>query len=358
MEIRLMTRSWTFYFRGSVLPIIVIILILPVIYLSGLRFVAELIVPTDTSSLWESPAHTSQKASDFTLATLARFDPFSPDYPYLLAVKLSAEDPGGAMRLNRKAIRRSVLSPRYQIQEGWLRAQNGDLSDAFLSFEKAIFLDPMNVNAHIQKGLFLFFQVMPNVEGEQKDIYRTMAEKSLSLAAQYDPSLLRSPLVSLALASIYSEIGDKDEARTVLRESDDMAVLDPGFLVKKWALHFELGDAQRPIAQWGALFRGDKLTEADFTTLTVEMAKQTIPDFRYFEAQILMQRGEMETARQKMSSCVSERPHVAEYRLALGDIYEKLGKRSDALTQYEKALKLSPANQYAKSKMIEYYKER
>ncbi len=49
----------------------------------------------------------------------------------------------------------------------------------------------------------------------------------------------------------------------------------------------------------------------------------------------------MEAACQKMSSCVSERPHVAEYRLALGDVYEKLGKRSDALAQYEKALKLS-----------------
>ncbi len=41
------------------------------------------------------------------------------------------------------------------------------------------------------------------------------------------------------------------------------------------------------------------LLRTDFTTLAVEMAKQTIPDFRYFEAQILMQRGEMEAACQK-----------------------------------------------------------
>ncbi len=256
-----MARSWTSSFRRPVLPFIAAILIIPVIYLSGLRFAAELIVPTDTSSLWESPGQPPRRASNVTLAALARLDPFSADYPYLMAVGLSAEDPGEAMRLNRMAISRSVLSPRYRIQEGWLRAQNGDLRDAFLSFEKAIFLDPMNVDAHMQKGLFLFFQVMPNAETQQKDTYRTMAEKSLSLAAQYDPSLLRIPPVSFALASIYSEMGDKDKARTILREADETAVSDPGFLVKKWALHFELGDAQRPIAQWEELFHGDKLTE-------------------------------------------------------------------------------------------------
>ena len=159
MEISLMARSWTSSFRRPVLPFIAAILILPVIYLSGLRFIAELIVPTDTSSLWESPGQSSRRASHVTLAALARLDPFSADYPYLMAVGLSAEDPAEAMRLNRMAVSRSVLSPRYRIQEGWLRAQNGDLRDAFLSFEKAIFLDPMNVDAHMQKGLFLFFQV-------------------------------------------------------------------------------------------------------------------------------------------------------------------------------------------------------
>jgi Tfp pilus assembly protein PilF len=49
---------------------------------------------------------------------------------------------------------------------------------------------------------------------------------------------------------------------------------------------------------------------------------------------------------------------VAEYRLALADVYEKRGKPGDALVQYEKALGLSPTNQHAKSKMIEYYKKR
>ncbi len=110
-----------------------------------------------------------------------------------MAVGLSAEDPAEAMRLNRMAVSRSVLSPRYRIQEGWLRAQNGDLRDAFLSFEKAIFLDPMNVDAHMQKGLFLFFRVMPNVETQQKDTYRTMAEKSLSLQSSMTHLFFAAP---------------------------------------------------------------------------------------------------------------------------------------------------------------------
>ncbi len=75
MEISLMARSWTSSFRRPVLPFIAAILILPVIYLSGLRFIAELIVPTDTSSLWESPGQSSRRASHVTLAALARLEP-------------------------------------------------------------------------------------------------------------------------------------------------------------------------------------------------------------------------------------------------------------------------------------------
>jgi tetratricopeptide (TPR) repeat protein len=49
------------------------------------------------------------------------------------------------------------------------------------------------------------------------------------------------------------------------------------------------------------------------------------------------------------------RPNVAEYRLALGEVYEGQGLRREARLCYEKALELSPANQEAKKKVLEYY---
>lgn len=327
-------------------------------YLSGLRFVAQFIVPTDISSLWETSAQRPLEASHLALSTLACLDPLAPDYPYLMASQYSGENPAKALILSGKAIARSVLSPRHWVQAGWLNAQNGNFREAFLSFEKAIFLDPGDVDAYVQKGLFLFFQVLPNVDPQKKTATIVMIEQSLSLAVQYDSSLLRSPRVSFALASVYYEKGDQDKARMIVQNADDVAISDLGFLVRKWALHFRLGDTKRPVSQWDHLFREGKLSSAEMTTLADEMAKYNIPDFHYFIAQIHLQKGETEKALHKLSSCVSERPNVIEYRLSLGDVYEKLGRPGDALAQYEKALALSPTNEYAKSKIIEHYKRR
>ena len=357
MEKRLMALPGTSFLRRPVFSFFAALLVLPLIYLSCVRLVSQFIVSTDVSSLWGAPVRPA-RATSHSLAVLARLDPFTPDYPYRMADRLSGEDPVEALRLNRKAISLSVLSPQYRIQKGKLDAQRGNFREAFQSFEKAIFLDPGDVDAYVQKGLFLFFQVLPNVESERKGDCLAMAEQSLSLAAKYDPYLLRSPPLAFVLASIYSERGDQDEARAILQKADESVGPDLKFLVRKWALHFQLGDTKRPISQWDHLFREGKLTPGELTTLADEMVKFTIPDFSYFMAQIHLQRGETDMALQKLSSCVSARPHVAEYRLALGDVYEKLGKSRDALIQFEKALELSPTNQFAKSKVIEYYKRR
>lgn len=334
------------------------LLVVPLIYFSGLRLVGQFMVPTDTSSLWEAPLQPPAEISRSLLATLSRLDPLTPDYPFLLANLVSGEDPVEALRLNRKAVLLSVLSPRHWIQRGWLEAQGGNIGDALRSFERALFLDPRDVDSHVQKGLFLFFHVAPYGGPQRKASYLTMAEESLSLAAQYDPSLLRSPPVAFALASIYNEAGDQDKARTTLQQADDRAPQDLRFLVKKWALFFQLGDTKRPLSQWELLFREENLAPAQLDMLADEMGQHNIPDFKYFEAKIHLLKGETNSALQKLNSCVSERPHVAEYRITLGDVYEKLGKPATALAQYEKALQISPANQYAKSKVIEYYSQR
>lgn len=330
--------------------------VVPLVYLSGLRLVSQFLVPTDVSSLWETPLPQSLPASPSMLAGLGALDPLTADYPYLLAGLVAGEDTAEALRLNSKAVRLSVLSPRHWVQRGWLEAQTGNFRGALVSFEKALFLDPRDVDSHVQKGLFLFFHVLPRVELSRKTVYLAMAEQSLSLATQYDPSLLRNPSVAFALASIYNDEGDRERARKILARADDSAPQDIRFLVKKWALSLELGDTQRLVSQWNLLVQEERFTAAQLGVLLDEIGGYAdIPDFGYLAAKIHLARGETSAALQKLGFCVSGRPHVAEYRIALGDIYENIGQLGAALAQYEKALQLSPANQHAKAKVIEYY---
>ncbi len=331
--------------------------ILPLIYLSAVRCVSQFIVATDTSSLWEASGRPDPAGSPAPLKALAFLDPLNPDYPYLMADRFAAEHSGAALRLNEKAISLSPLSPRYRIQKGWMEAARGNLPEACQSFEKAIFLDPKYADAYAQQGLFLF-QASPYVDPQTRPFYFTMAEQSLSLAAKYDPSLLSNPAVAFALASILNDRGGPDKARAVLRKADEAATLDLGLLVRKWALQFRLGDTKRPVSQWAALFSAGKLSEDQLTTLAAEMAGYDVPDFTYFMSQIHIRKGDTPAALEELTSLTSQRPYVAEYRLALGDVYEKLGKPGEALAQYEKALELSPSNQYAKTKAMEYYKKK
>jgi tetratricopeptide (TPR) repeat protein len=331
-------------------------LILPLAYLSCVRCVSQFVVPTDTSSVWKTDKRQAASASRALIGSLAALDPLSAEYPYLLAEQVSGDNPDGGLRLNRKAISLSVLTPLYQIQKGWIAAQRGRFNEAFQSFEEAIFIDPGNANAYVQQGLFLF-QASSRVEPERKSFYLTMAGQSLSLAVKCDPSLVRDQVIAFVRASISNERGDMDEARAILRKADDTTMPDLGFLVRKWALQFRLGDTKAPVLQWTAMFLGGKLSPGQLAILTNEMAKHNVPDFNYFMAQIYLRKGETILALEKMVSLTSQRPHVTEYRLALGDLFEKLGKRSEALAQYERALALSPSNQYAKLKTIEHYKD-
>ena len=330
--------------------------LLPVTYLSCVRCISQFIVPTDASSLWKTERLQTTPVSRALLGTLIALDPINAEYHHLLAEQIYADDPDRGSRLNKKAISLSVLNSSYQIQSGWMAAQKGLTDDAFESFEKAIYVDPGNIDAYVQQGLFLISQALSCVKTEMKIFYLTMAEQSISLAIKYDRSLTHDPLIAFALASIADEKGDQDSARAILKQSKHAMIPDLTFLVQKWALHFRLGDPKTPISQWTAMLSGGKLQNGQIAALTKEMMKQNVPDFGYFLAQISLWRGHTILALERMTSLVSKRPLVTEYRLALGDILEKLGKPVEALSQYEKALALSPSNQYAKLKMIECYK--
>ena len=90
--------------------------------------------------------------------------------------------------------------------------------------------------------------------------------------------------------------------------------------------------------------------------LEKEIRKQEAPDFRYLVAQILRYRGDKEGALKELLALTALKAHVPDYRLALAMLYEETGDRTAALKAYEEILELSPSNEQAKRKVIEYYK--
>jgi len=130
---------------------------------------------------------------------------------------------------------------------------------------------------------------------------------------------------------------------------------DWSFAIKKLALCFSLGERVEAISTWREIFNPASLTSARIRLVSSELNKYSVPDFGFMRADIDVLQGRLDSAQRELSALVSLRPNVADYRLALGSVYEKLGRRTEARLCYEKALELSPANQEAKKKVTEYY---
>jgi tetratricopeptide (TPR) repeat protein len=125
--------------------------------------------------------------------------------------------------------------------------------------------------------------------------------------------------------------------------------------VKKLALCFALGERVEAISTWKKIVADESFSPPGMGVIEAEAKKSALPDFNYLLADLHVRQGRLGPAREELSSLVVARPHVADYRLALGEVYEKQGLRRKARLCYEKALELSPANQEAKKKVLEYY---
>ena len=110
------------------------------------------------------------------------------------------------------------------------------------------------------------------------------------------------------------------------------------------------------ISTWRTLFVPSNLSPARIQLISSELAKYSVPDFGFMRADIDVLHGRFDSAQRELSALASLRPTVADYRIALGEVYEKLGRGDQARICYEKALELSPANQKAKRKVVEYFK--
>ena len=319
------------------------------------RFASQLLITTDESSLWISDLESGSRFGPETLRILSFLDPFSADYRYLLAKKVMATDLPQAQAVLAGALKNSPADPKLWILSAWMEGRDGQSNQAMKNFDKAIHLDPSRPDSYAQQGVFII-GMLPYLESGKKPFHLSLAEENFLLAGKLDRRILSEPHVALALSSIYWEKGENAKALRVIGNITDVDSLDLASLLRKWSLQFDLGDARGPVADWNRLFIPGSGIASNIDLLEKEIRKQFAPDFRYFLAEILRYRGDKEGAMKELGSLLSLRANVPDYLLALALLYEETGDRAAALKAYEDVLRLSPSNEQAKRKVIEYYK--
>ena len=341
----------------STLPrLLFTVLLLPLIYLSSGALLSQLIVPIDSSSLWATPSLSAYSPdSPSPSQWISMLDPLSSDHTRLLARAQMSADNRTADRWLVRARNLSVADPGNWVLSGMLETKRGRIDDGLAAFEKAIFLNPSRPASYLDAGLCLF-DALPSAPSERQPLFRNLAQVYLALGLDLDHFLWQDPHVCLTLASIRAEKGDMLNAAFWAKRIVLQPPVDWAFAVRKLALCFSLGERVEALSSWNKVFLPEELSSHQIDVISAELKKYSIPDFAYMRADLDLFQGKLDSAEKELSSLVVLRPHVPDYQIALGDVYEKLGRRNDARICYENALELSPANQEAKKKVTEYYK--
>jgi tetratricopeptide (TPR) repeat protein len=331
------------------------LLLLPLIYLSAVRLVGQFVVPTDASSLWAAPAPGAYGREALpTLRRFAMLDPLSSDYRSLMSRCMILQGDPGADKWAGAATGLSVADPENRVLAGMLKVKRGGIDEGLAEFERAVSLNPTRPATYFDAGLSLF-EALPAVPAGRRVFFRNLAQLDLALSFNLDESLWQEPRLCLALATIMAEKGNTLAAVFWVKRIVLQPPADWPFAIKKLALCFSLGERVEAVSTWRNLFSPANLSSARIQTISSELNKYPDPDFNFMRAEIDVLQGRLDSAQRELSALVTLRPNVADYRLALGGVYEKLGRRTEARLCYEKALELSPANQEAKRKVTELY---
>ena len=340
------------------MKLFVAVLLLPLIYLSFIRLINEIIIPVDPSSLWTNSTFASPfSIQHSTLNTLSKLDPFNEDYKYLLSRQLWSVNVAESKRAVENAIILSAVDPKNRLFLGWIRFKQGMAKEGYKEFERAVMLNPKRPDSLAQQGLYIN-NILPYLETDIRPLFKSLAELNFKVAMELDPSFARHPHYAFALASIYQEKGDNKAASSALRKIDLKSASNWQSALKNIIHYLQLNRRLSAIAQWDASFNLDKLDPEQIFMLESALNNYDIPDLKYFLAIIHFHQGKIDIALNELKSLVDLRGSVLEYRLALGNMYEKAGRHKDALYQYEKVLELSPSNLQAKKKIIEYYSKK
>ncbi len=160
------------------------------------------------------------------------------------------------------------------------------------------------------------------------------------------------------MAEIAAEKGDRSKAISYLKRVALEPPVDWPLAIKKLALCFSLGEGVEAISSWKKLFRPTELSAPGLKNLESEIRKYTVPEFAYLLAQVHIAQGKYDRALEELKGLVSTKKETAEYTIALASVYERLSNYREASRLYEDALRLSPANQEVKRKVLEYYSGR
>jgi len=327
------------------------------VYLSGVRCFSELVIAIDSSSLWTCPspaAHYTPETLLLILQRLSMLDPLSSAYKTFLARSLMAINDPNADRSVRGAVCVDAINPEAWVLRGEVEGKHGRIDEGLARCEKALSLNPSRPETYLRTGLYLS-DALPEIPEEKRFLYRNLAELNLNLSLALDHALVSDPHLCLALGSISAEKGDTNRAVFWLKRTVIQPPVDWPFAIKKLALCFALGERVEAISTWKKILADESLSPPEMGVIEVEAKKSVLQDFNYLLADLHVRQGRLDLAQEELSSLVVARPRVADYRLALGEVYEKQGLRREARLCYEKALELSPANQEAKKKVLEYY---
>ena len=332
-----------------------LLLLIPLLYLSAVRLVGQFVVPTDASSLWAAPAlGTYGREALPSMRRLAMLDPLSPDYRTLISRCMILQGDPGAEKWIGSATGLSVADPENRVLAGMLKMKRGGIDEGLAEFERAVSLNPTRPATYFDAGLSLF-EALPAIPAGRRVFFRNLAQLDLALSFNLDESFWQDPRLCLALATIMAEKGYTPAAVFWVKRIVLQPPADWSFAIKKLALCFSLGERVEAVSTWRNIFFPANLSSARIQTISSELNKYPDPDFGFMRADIDVLQGRLDSAQRELSRLVTARPNVADYRLALGGVYERLGRRTEARLCFEKALELSPANQEAKRKVMELY---
>lgn len=337
---------------------IILILVLSIpLYISSVRFISELIIPTDTSPLWKEVRQKKLKTlKTSTLRLLSFLDPLNVEYPLLLSHSLIPHDLKEARRFASRAIFLSVSDPRCWLQLGWILGLEGQIAEAYRNFDKAIYLDRTRPDSYAQKGLFLARIVLPKTKGASSNLYHTLAEIDIELALKLDPTLRKSRDYVLTLAELYEKRGKKEDARQLIKGLGEKGFPEISLSMRKILLDLETGRYLSAISEWDRLFETVSALPGGLDLLESELRKHTNIDLKFFLARIAQAKGDYELAIRELTQLLKKRSHIPEYNLEIAKAYEKKGDRRRACEYFEKVLSLSPKNAEATKKVLECYR--
>lgn len=343
------------------LRIFLTIMLIPLIYLSSVRFVSQLFFFTGKRTLYENenvfrpPSSQTLSAKRNILSFLVYLDPLYPEYHYLLARQVFFQDIKRAEDLTIKTLRLSPIDPEYWTFYGWIKTTEGQLQEGYKAFLKAIELNPGRPGSYIQQALFLNY-ILPLMDANGRSLYKVIIDLDLQIARNLDIKFfLQNPYVYLVAAANAAYSNDRKTALEWLNRIPDSFLTDWQFILQVWALYFQLGSSYRPIAHFSQLLNNNKLTIEQLNYIEREIkTRYKASGFRYILAQIYIFKGDIEQAEKELIALNSQQ-NFAEYKILLASIYEKQGRFQEAFRLYQQAMELSPSNQIAKKKVIEYY---